>query len=298
MPQPRTVSLTDRLALIRNRLLSSQRFQAFAAGVPGLRGFARSSAYDLFNLCAGFSYSQILLACVELDLLHHLQDAPRTSADIASLTGLHLPGADRLVRAAVALKLAERRSGERFGVGPRGAMLLANPSVLEMVRHHKHFYADLVDPVAMLKDRPKSSNLARFWGYPSDDGPASVSEHVAAPYSALMEATQAFIAQEVLTAYNVSDHEHIMDIGGGTGAFLSAAAARAPNLAMTLVDLPEVAALAAERFKREGLENRALAHGADAFREPLPNNADLISLIRILHDHDDAPVRQLLRNIR
>jgi demethylspheroidene O-methyltransferase len=36
----------------------------------------------------------------------------------------------------------------------------------------------------------------------------------------------------------------------------------------------------------------------DFFTQPLPRGADLVTLIRVLHDHDDADVVALLRNVR
>ena len=40
------------------------------------------------------------------------------------------------------------------------------------------------------------------------------------------------------------------------------------------------------------------AKGGDFFSGPLPAGADIISLVRILHDHDDDKALLLLRNVR
>jgi demethylspheroidene O-methyltransferase len=89
-----------------------------------------------------------------------------------------------------------------------------------------------------------------------------------------------------------------MDVGGGHGVFLAAAGARAPRLKLTLFDLPAVAAGARERLAREGLADRAEVLSGDFLSEALPEGADLITLVRILHDHDDAGVTRLLRAAR
>jgi demethylspheroidene O-methyltransferase len=39
-------------------------------------------------------------------------------------------------------------------------------------------------------------------------------------------------------------------------------------------------------------------HGGDFTADPLPEGADLVSLVRVLHDHDDAVVLALLRRVR
>jgi demethylspheroidene O-methyltransferase len=59
-----------------------------------------------------------------------------------------------------------------------------------------------------------------------------------------------------------------------------------------------VAERARERLSQAGLLERASIHGGDFLKDPLPEGADLISLIRIIHDHDDASALALLRNVR
>lgn len=282
----------------RNGLLASPRFQAFAAAFPFTRPIARAQAADLFDLCNGFVYSQILLACVDLGILEALQDHPQTASSLSRQLNFPLEGTERLLRGARAIRLVEDRSGGRYGLGERGAALLGNPSVLDMIRHHRHFYQDLADPVELLRNRPVDSALSRFWGYSRPEGATAVSEDVAAPYSALMARTQGFIADEVLTAFPFHRYRHVLDIGGGSGAFAMALADAVPHLHATIFDLPEVAALATSAFEAAGVNDRCKAIGGDAFRGPLPTHADLITLVRILHDHDDDRIRLLLKRIR
>ncbi|HQT73822.1 MAG TPA: methyltransferase, partial [Acidiphilium sp.] len=49
---------------LRNRLLANGTFQDLAARFPPTRFVARREARALFDLCAGFVYSQTLAACV------------------------------------------------------------------------------------------------------------------------------------------------------------------------------------------------------------------------------------------
>ena len=69
---------------------------------------------------------------------------------------------------------------------------------------------------------------------------------------------------------------------------MRAALASAPRLEIALFDLPAVAARAGD----------IVTHGGNFFKDALPKGYDLISLVRILHDHDDEPALVLLRNIR
>jgi demethylspheroidene O-methyltransferase len=52
----------------------------WAAGFWLTRPLVRRRAGELFDLVAGFVYSQVLLACVRLDLFNHLADGPDTAS--------------------------------------------------------------------------------------------------------------------------------------------------------------------------------------------------------------------------
>jgi demethylspheroidene O-methyltransferase len=120
----------------RNRIIASARFQRWAAGFPLTRPIARRRARDLFDLVAGFVYSQILAACVELGVFDLLAAGPLGVAEMARRLDLTDEAAERLLKAAAALELAERLADGRYALGQLGAALRGNPAVIAMVRHH------------------------------------------------------------------------------------------------------------------------------------------------------------------
>jgi demethylspheroidene O-methyltransferase len=290
-------SVADRWRAWRDRLLANPRFQRWAAAFPLTRPIARQRASALFDLCAGFVYSQILFSCVQLRLFDLLDARPRTLAEVAAHAAMPIESADRLLRAAAALRLVERRSDGRYGLGDLGAALLGNPGIPAMVRHHEALYRDLADPVGLLRAPGGSTELGRYWPYAGSDTPAAASEADIAAYSALMSASQGFVADEILDAYPLQRHRRLIDVGGGEGTFLRSAAGRAPQLELMLFDLPAVCARAERRFAAAGLGARAAVHGGDFLRDPLPAGADIATLVRVIHDHDDEAVLRLMRSI-
>jgi demethylspheroidene O-methyltransferase len=286
-------SLHDRLLDVRDSILANPNFQRFAGAFPLTRPVARKRAGALFDLCAGFVYSQILLACVRLRLFERLSNGALSAAEAASLFALPLERATLLLDAAKALRLVQGRSGGRYGLGPLGAALLGNPGVTAMIEHHAMLYGDLSDPVAMLRDRT-SGALARYWPYATAEQPGNLTREQITPYTALMSSSQPMIAQEVIRAYSFKQHQCLLDVGGGDGAFVTAVAEHAPELKVKLFDLPAVADKANERFAANGLSSRAIATGGSFLHDSLPRGADIISLVRIVHDHDDDSVRKLL----
>ncbi len=286
---------SDRFLALRDRWLTNPSFQRWAAAFPLTRPTARNRARALFDVCAGFVYSQILFACVRLKLFELLAEGPCTAADIAGRLNLPLASTERLLDAAVSLELVENRSGGRFGLGMLGAALIGNPGVGAMVEHHRLLYADLHDPVGLLRGELPATELSKYWAYARTTAPGALGGSQIADYTTLMSNSQPLIASEILDAYPLARHRCLLDVGGGEGTFLVEAARRWPQLALMLFDLPPVAARATQRFAELQLGSRARAIGGDFLQDPLPAGADVISLVRVVHDHDDAAVKTLLR---
>jgi demethylspheroidene O-methyltransferase len=263
-----------------------------------VRWIARRRMRALFDLCSGFVYSQVLLACVRLELFDILAREPQSGAVLASRLDVPPASMDRLLEAAESLQLVEDRGSRRFGLGPLGAALRGNPAVAMMVEHHAAFYRDLDDPVALLRGDKQATELGRFWAYSNNERPASLASEDTAAYSELMAASQTMIADQVLAAYSLRRHVRLLDIGGGAGEFALAALRRHEHLQVSVFDLPPVAHEAAERFERLGFGERASARAGDFISDPLPTGHDVISLVRVLHDHDDDHALQLLRAVR
>ena len=291
------MSLGDRLLGLRDSIIANHRFQRFAGSFPLTRPIARRRAGALFDLCAGFVYSQILLACVRLRLFDRLRDGPLGAGELSSLLSLPDHATVLLLDAAVSLQLLQRRSGGRYGLGSLGAALVGNPGVVAMIEHHAMLYGDLKDPVALLRGDAGPGELAGYWPYAGNDRPACLPHQAIAPYTALMAASQPMIAQQVLSAYSFRGHRCLLDVGGGDGAFVAEVAAQAPKLRCVLFDLPAVADKASDRFRDAGLSSRTVAIGGSFFSDRLPDGADIVSLVRVLHDHGDAEVMNLLRAI-
>ena len=154
--------------------------------------------------------------------------------------------------------------------------------------------------MALLRGETQDSS-SQFWPYdailPGSDGAAEGNE-AAAAYSALMSKTQQPVAEAILAAYPFARRRRLLDVGGGEGAFAAAAAQRLPSLEVTLFDLPPVAERAVAKLKDLGLQQRVTVVGGDMLRDPLPQGADVATLVRVLHDHDDDEARAILAAVR
>jgi demethylspheroidene O-methyltransferase len=285
----------DGFLRLRNRLLSSPAFQRAAARFLPTRFIARRRARELFDLVAGFVYSQVLLACVQLRLLEALAGGPRSVADLAETLAVPHDGMQRLLWAAASLRLVERCSDDRFGLGVHGAAMLGNPGIAAMVEHHGLLYADLADPVALLRGRRDRTALGAHWPYAMGGDPRNLSSEQVSAYTTLMAASQPLVAAEILDAYPFHRHRCVLDAGGGDGSFLLSVASRIPTLRLMLIDLPPVADRARVRLRTAGLSERMSVTAGDFLSDAWPDGADLVTLVRVVHDHDDPAVLELFR---
>ncbi len=292
-------TLRERWAARRNAVIGNPSFQHWTARIPFMRGVARKRAAGMFDLIAGFAYFKILFAMVESGLIDHLAKGASELSEIARFAELEPFAAERLLRAAAALELVEEVAPGRWMLGEQGAALHSNAGAKAMIRHHRLLYRDLTDPLDLLrKNRSEPTELSQYWSYAGAlHGHAERGDETA-EYSELMATSHHFVAEQVLCAFSFSGVASLLDVGGGHGAFLKAIGAAHPEPRLGLFDLPEVADAARDSLTRELGAERVTAHGGNFFEDTIPTGYDLITLSRILHDHDDEPALKLLRNIR
>jgi 2,7-dihydroxy-5-methyl-1-naphthoate 7-O-methyltransferase len=87
--------------------------------------------------------------------------------------------------------------------------------------------------------------------------------------------------------------QHVVDVGGGTGAMLAAILRAHPHVRGTLVDLPRTVARSGEIFESAGVADRVTVSG-QSFFDPLPAGADVYLLTRLLLDWPDEEATALL----
>lgn len=276
------MALPSFLLRLRNRLLADPTFLAFAQRNVLTRPVARKKSLELFDLLAGFSYSQVLYACVRLRVFEHIDQQGKSLGELASKLNLPVASAELLVKAAAALELLAWDKSQ-IVLGPHGAALLGQPWIMQFVEHHQHFYRDLEDPVAMLQGGHVEGGLRSYWSYGNSESDKSA-------YTALMAASQKAVSEQIINSYDFARHTRMLDVGGGSGAFLKAVGQVYPKLERHLFDLPDVVSLADDASLK--------THGGDFRRDALPHGMDLISLVRVVHDHDDSVVVAVLKNIR
>lgn len=122
-------------------------------------------------------------------------------------------------------------------------------------------------------------------------------EHVAAPgvsasFDAAMNAGAEYAADDA-KGYDWSVAEHVVDVGGGSGALLAAILEAHRRLRATLVDLPDTVERGREHLAASGLDERCTFVG-QSFFDVLPIGGDVYVLNSVLHDWDDEDATAIL----
>ena len=273
----------------------------WAVSNPLTLWFTRHRTRQVFDVMAGFVHTQVLLGCVRLRIFEHLKEGPKTLAELAQLCHQPQAGLQRLIQSAITLRLLSHRSGFRYGLGPLGKPIASHAGIAAMIEHNQLLYQDMTDPVAMLQEDWQGS-MAAYWPY-ADPATAQslqqrgLAQRQAARYSELMSTSQSFVIQELLAAYPFDEHTRVLDVGGGKGRWLTELGRTYPALNAMLFDLPHVVVEARANLTQHGMQDRVALHAGDFLNDELPQGADVVTLVRVAHDHPDDVVLALLKKI-
>ena len=149
----------------------------------------------------------------------------------------------------------------------------------------------------LLKDEA-DTHLSKYWPYVLSGDQKSESEpEVAEIYSNLMRASQKLVAEETLRIFSFSSVNKLLDLGGGTGAFIEEVSKVTPGISCCVFDLPEVIEKAKTLPFFTNKTDQVSVCGGSFLVDIIPKGFDTITLIRVLYDHDDSVAIDLLKKV-
>ena len=275
---------------------SSTKFHDAIAKVPILRALISYEGNKIHEIMSGFVYSQILHLLINLSVLQFLKKQGRSLEDVSKYLQVANDRSLLLLRGGCALNLIYYKRN-KYWLTRMGAQIVGVPGLMDMIQHNQILYRDLIDPVKLLLGE-NDTELSHFWPYVRKEAKKKqISSEVSVEYSKLMETSQRLVAEQTLQAYSFRGVKRILDIGGGTGAFLLAVKNKYPEIDATVFDLPSVINFAKSNlYKIDGLANLTL-HPGDFLEDDFPKNQDVMCLVRVLYDHEDCKTEILLKRI-
>lgn len=252
----------------------------------------------VLELLEAFRRSKTMFAAVELGVFDVLSTRPLLLDELAARLRASSDGLERLLDACVGLQLLTRT-----------ATGYANTPVAQtyLCRHSPHRFTGYI--------QYSNDVMWKLWGNLADavregthrwqqtygwDGP------IFSHFFRTDESKREFLmgmhgfglvsSPHVVSAFDLSRFQCLVDLGGATGHLVVAACQRYPQMSGIVFDLPEVVPMAREMVAQTPVAGRIEVVGGDFFADPLPAG-DLFSLGRILHDWTEEKALRLLQRI-
>ena len=251
----------------------------------------------LIQLVTGYWVSQAIFVAARLGIADLLKDGPKTSEELAAATGTHGPSLYRLLRALASVGVFTEKEDGRFALTPLAEYLRSDvPGSLRSLaigwceQWSWRPWGDLLHSIK--SGRPSFDHVYGMGLFEF----LSQNSEAAALYNEALTGYTVQITSAVVTAYDFSEMDTIVDVGGGEGVFLTGILRANPILRGILLDLPHVAEAARRYLAKAELATRCEVVGGDFF-EGVPAGGDAYLLSNILHDFDDTRATAILKNI-
>ena len=268
----------------KNKIIKNIHIQDFLSRFPITSRIARKEGEAIFQLMTGFVNTQILFTFVKSGALKYLENQPLSIEELSGKIGIDVKGTEILCRAGHALGFVRLKSKKIF-LARRGTLILSLPGMIELIDHHSILYEDLLDPIALFAGE-KETKLSQFWPYVFGEAKSLDSMDVSR-YSDLMAKSQFMVARDTIGSIKINKGTKWLDVGGGSGAFAKELVKKQSSVKVSIFDIPG-----------SNADNQPYQFiPGSFFTDEIPAGFDTISCIRVLYDHDDQTVSDLLTKI-
>jgi hypothetical protein len=255
-------------------------------------------AAAMLEMILGGWRAQGIAAAAQLKVADALADGPLRIDELARRVDADPDALARLLRALIGEGVfAQRRDGRYALNGLADTLRSGGPmSVSGMARlvgspEHRTHWSHLADAVRTGEAVPPKLYGMSAWDY--------IEQHpeLAAIFNDAMTSMSELAVDPLVAGYDWSQHQTIIDVGGGHGRLLAAIIAATPGAEGVLYDLPQVVEGAPELLRKHGVADRVRTAGGSFF-EAVPEGGDAYLLKTVIHDWRDAEAVAILSNVR
>ena len=252
---------------------------------------------QLINMSRGATMAAIIHAAAKLGIADHLASGAKTAEELAGPTRAHAPSLYRLLRTLASLGVFTEDAQHRFRLTPLGEALktgapgAARATVLTLAG--RTFWRGL-ENFTYSVDTGKPG-IEKAIGMPIFDYLATQPEE-ASLFSETMIGVHGDEPPAVAEAYDFSQIQTLMDVGGGSGNLLTTILGRHAGTRGILFDLPHVVEDAKPMIEARGVTDRVEIRSGSFF-ESVPPGADAYMLSHIIHDWPEEQCLTILRNV-
>ena len=250
---------------------------------------------QMLGLIRGYWVSQIVGTLAKLKIPDRLANGALRHDELAKEIGCDSQATYRLLRASATVGVISAKSDGRFGLTLLGEKLRSNVpgsmrdiAVAVTAPGHWLSWGRLAEAVRSGKRQTQATLGRELFQYYADN------PHEGSAFTGAMSNLSTMIAEDLARVLDTSTAEHVVDIGGASGAIIAALLESNPALHGTILELADVVPRARTALAERGLSSRCQVVEGDFFKAVPP--ADIHILKQIIHDWDDEQSVRILSN--
>jgi len=252
----------------------------------------------MIQFITGFWTSRALYVAAKLGIADLLQSGPKTVEELAEATNTHAPSLYRIMRALTSAGIFKRENDDRFALTPLSETLVTGVPgsvrwfiISELGQEHYPAWGNLLHSVKtgeIAFDNFFGMDIWKYFAQNPED---------AAVFNDSMSGMTAAANDAIMSVYDFSQFNTVIDIGGGHGGLITSILQKNPQTKGVLFDAPRVIEGARAKIENAGLTDRCETVGGDFF-QGVPAGGDAYVMKWIIHDWEDEKAIRILKNCR
>ncbi len=257
----------------------------------------KNTQEKILELTRGFQLSQCLFTATALGIPDLLKDGAKSCEELAQATQTHAHSLYRLLRVLASTGIVTEIAPQQFEVTAMATCLQQDsPDSLKdfiLLRAEQDYLCWKELPYSIKTGKSAFERTFGISRYQYNQQTPQLSERFDKAMSTLARKQK----EAILSSYDFSTVDTLVDIGGGQGSLLISILKRYPNINATLFEQAETIQRAQELLEKEHLNERCQTV-AGSFFEALPEGKEVYILKHVLHNWDDEQALQILQNCR
>lgn len=231
----------------------------------------------IFDIANAFSSSRVLLTAYELDIFSVLEGKKMKSSEVSAETGTEARATDRLMNALTGLGFLNKREGYFTNTESSSRFLVkGKSSYMEGLAH----IVNLWDNWSTLTEAVTKGSCVKGRQPINERGNEWLDAFIAA-----MHARGFPQGQKISKLLDFSSVKRVLDVGGGSGAYVFGFISENPGLKAVIYDLPNVIPITEEYIKKEGFENTVTTNTGNYLTDDIGKGFDMMFLSAVIHSN-------------
>ncbi len=249
----------------------------------------------ILDMAYSYCKSKVLFVATDIGVFSVLTRSKKNAQKIAQELELETRPIEMLLNACVSLGLVDKKDGLYFN-SPSAELFLVKGKPMYVGEAFNVLDKRSYKLWDRLNDAVKTNNPQAY-----EEGGGDLFEEMTKSEEEMYAFFQGlhtlayWPALSLSQTFNFAPYHHLLDVGGGSGAYSIAIIKKHKHLNSTIFDLPQVCEIARKFVAKENLSQKITTHPGDFFKDDFPQDVDLILFSNVLHDWKETKIQDLLK---